>query len=248
MTDRIPRRSRRLALRRQNAPTAPTIEPVVVASKAASTEKNVAPMATKPLHQNKTPPSPPLPPLNVKQHIFVQHYLIDRNATQAAKRAGYSAKTARQQGARLLSHASIAAAISKKTEKTLAKIEISRERIQEELARMGLANMQDYMRVGPGGAPVTDFSDLTRDQAAALQEITVEEFTDGRSDKRQVRRVKFKLADKTNALMALGKDLGMFKETVQHDHRHTLVGVLLEEIDQAGRGAKLIDQMPQTKD
>src|SRR6266404_5870121 len=42
---------------------------------------------------------------------FVAEYLISLNATAAAKKAGYSARTARQQGARLLTNVSIAAAI-----------------------------------------------------------------------------------------------------------------------------------------
>ncbi len=50
---------------------------------------------------------------------------------------------------------------------------------------------------------------LTR--AAALQEVTVEDFTEGRGeDKRDVRRVKFKLYDKRAALVDLGRHLGMF--------------------------------------
>jgi hypothetical protein len=46
-----------------------------------------------------------------KQQRFVEEYLIDLNATQAATRAGYSAHTANEQGARLLANASIAAAV-----------------------------------------------------------------------------------------------------------------------------------------
>lgn len=49
--------------------------------------------------------------LTPKQDMFVREYLIDLNATQAAIRAGYSAKTANEQGARLLAHVSVKAAI-----------------------------------------------------------------------------------------------------------------------------------------
>jgi phage terminase small subunit len=90
-------------------------------------------------------------------------------------------------------------------------------RVLTELAKLAFANMADYLRVGPGGDPVLDFSKLTRDQAAALVEVTVEDFLDGRGeDARQVRKVKFKLADKRAALVDLGKHLGLFKERVEH--------------------------------
>ena len=46
-------------------------------------------------------------PLTAKQAAFVREYLIDLNATQAAIRAGYSAKTAQEQSSRLLSNAII---------------------------------------------------------------------------------------------------------------------------------------------
>jgi phage terminase small subunit len=76
--------------------------------------------------------------------------------------------------------------------------------------------MQDYMKAGPDGDPYLDFSGLTREQAAALVEVTVEDFKDGRGeDARDVRRVKFKLADKKAALVDIGKHLGMFKERVE---------------------------------
>ncbi len=104
-------------------------------------------------------------------------------------------------------------------ERAIAKLAITKEAVLGELAKIAFANMADYMKVGEDGQPSLNFKDLTRDQAAALTEITVEEFKDGRSDKREVRRVKFKLADKEKALVDLGKHLGLFIE------RHEVGGV-----------------------
>src|SRR6185437_4769390 len=103
------------------------------------------------------------------------------------------------------------------TGKAAERTGVTVERVLAELAKIGFSNMQDYMRVGPEGDPVLDFSALNRDQAAALVECTVEDFKDGRGeDAREVRRVKFKLADKRAALVDLGKHLGIFKERVEH--------------------------------
>ena len=50
--------------------------------------------------------------LTPKQQCFVAEYLVDLNATQAAIRAGYSERTANEQGARLLANVSVAAAVA----------------------------------------------------------------------------------------------------------------------------------------
>lgn len=152
--------------------------------------------------------------LNDKQAKFVAEYLIDLNATQAAIRAGYSPKTAEQQGSRLLSNAKVAEAVAAGQKRIAAKLEITAEMVAAELAKIGFANMADYITI-VGGEPVVDLSDMTRDQAAAIQEVTVEDFKDGRGeDARDVRRVKFKLSDKRAALVDLGKHLGMFREQI----------------------------------
>jgi len=92
------------------------------------------------------------------------------------------------------------------------------QEVLEELTRLARANMADYMKVGPDGDPVLDWSKLTRDQAAALIEVTVEDFLDGRGeDAREVRRVKFKLAAKIAALELLGKHHKLFVERHEHD-------------------------------
>jgi hypothetical protein len=86
-----------------------------------------------------------------------------------------------------------------------------------ELAKLGFANMADYMRANPNGDPYLDFSQLTRDQTAALQEVTVEYYVDGRGeDARNVKRVRFKLADKRAALVDLGRHLGIFRDRLEH--------------------------------
>lgn len=65
--------------------------------------------------------------LTPKQERFVAEYLIDLNATDAARRAGYSAKTAEQQGYRLLRNVQIAAAIAAAKKTTARKLAVSAE-------------------------------------------------------------------------------------------------------------------------
>ena len=76
------------------------------------------------------------PKLNPKQQRFVEQYLVDLNATQAAIRAGYSAKTANVQAARLLVHANISAAIAD-----------GRAKLSESTGRTVAAVMADIGRV-----------------------------------------------------------------------------------------------------
>lgn len=79
--------------------------------------------------------------LTPKQERFVSEYLIDLNATQAAIRAGYSEKTARQAGSENLSKPDIAEAIAAKADKAAEKLDLSAERVLrglfEEATRLG---------------------------------------------------------------------------------------------------------------
>ena len=87
--------------------------------------------------------------------------------------------------------------------------------IAGELYKLGFANMADYIRVTPDGDPYIDLSELTRDQAAAVAEITVDEYVVGRGENaRDVRKVKAKLADKRAALVDLAKLLGYYGEHI----------------------------------
>jgi phage terminase small subunit len=151
-----------------------------------------------------------MPKLTPKQQRFVDEYLIDGNATQAAIRAGYSAKTARAIGAENLTKPDIAALVKSAREtataKALEKFEVTKERVIGELARLGFSNMQDFASVDAKGTPFLDLSKLNRDQWAAVQQIKVDD--DG--------AVTLKLYDKRATLIDLGKAAGLFTEKVDH--------------------------------
>lgn len=154
--------------------------------------------------------------LTAPQLRFIEEYLIDGNATAAMRRSGYRGRDPKRAGHRFLQMPSVKAELAKRREVIADRYAVSADRIVRELATIAFANMQDYMEAGPDGDPHLSFADLTREQAGALAEMTVEDFVDGRGeDARDVRRVKFKLHDKLAALAHLGKHLGLFRDKVE---------------------------------
>lgn len=101
-------------------------------------------------------------------------------------------------------------------EKHAIKLDLSAEKVLSELARMGFANFCDYLRTTEEGDTSVDLSMLTREQAAAIQEVIVDEYMEGRGKKaRKVKRTRVKLADKNRSLELLGKYLKMFTYRVE---------------------------------
>ncbi len=74
--------------------------------------------------------------LTTKQRRFVEEYLVDASATQAAVRAGYSERTAHVQGPRLLGNVRVAVAISEAQAERSKRVEVTADRVVEELARI----------------------------------------------------------------------------------------------------------------
>lgn len=153
--------------------------------------------------------------------------MIDLNATNAAIRAGYSPKTAKQQGSRLLSKADIASAIQELQGKRLAKLEITADRVLSEISLLAFSRMDKYVRVDHAGMAQIDLSDLKDEDWAAVQEFTVDQTGGGAGDgeRKAVERVRFKLADKGLNLERLGRHLQLFKDKVD-----VTVNVQLSEI------------------
>lgn len=160
--------------------------------------------------------------LNEKQARFAQEYLIDLNATQAAIRAGYSAKTAGQQGFDLLKNPEIEAAVAKGIAERSKRVEISADRVLQELAKIAFVDIRKAVRWGrspvdeaskkasPNGlgmypVELVPSDEIDDDTAAAVSEVSLTETG-----------IKIKLHDKRGALVDLGKHLGLFVDKVDH--------------------------------
>ncbi len=138
-----------------------------------------------------------------KQRRFVEEYLVDLNATQAAKRAGYSAKSASDLGYRLLRNAAVAAAIAKAQYKRAARTQFSADKVVTELAKVAFGDPRRLLSWGPGGVVLRDSSELTEAEAALVSEVSETRTASGGTRK-------VKLHCKLAALNALGKHLGLF--------------------------------------
>ena len=83
--------------------------------------------------------------LTEKQQRFVDEYLIDLNATQAAIRAGYSVKTANEQGSQNLAKLSIQQAIAEQMAERSKRTGVNQDRVVLELARIAFVKMTDLV-------------------------------------------------------------------------------------------------------
>jgi phage terminase small subunit len=148
--------------------------------------------------------------IRYRQAMFAIEYLKDLNASAAARRAGYAEKWADKLGRQLLRKPHVVAVVQAEIEARLDVHRATADRIIAEVARVGFANLGDYMTVLEDGSAVVDLSGATPQQLAALSEITVDEYTEGRGDgARNVKRVRIKLADKLAALNTLAKYRGL---------------------------------------
>ena len=152
--------------------------------------------------------------LDPKRRRFVEQFRISLNATEAAVKAGYSMKTARQQGSRLLTFVDIQEALAEVQAEDAARCQIEADRIIGELATLAFINMDDYMRVGQDGEPFVDLSTTTRAQKAGLLAFKHKEYKEGRGeDARDVCEVEIRLIpSKFPALVKLGEHIGLFRK------------------------------------
>lgn len=142
--------------------------------------------------------------LTAKQTKFIQEYLVDLNATQAAIRAGYSAKTADVAGARLLRNVKVQSEISKKQEKLQKKTEISVERVIQEYMRIAFL---DPIKIWNEKGQIRSIHEMDEDTRRAIAGLEISSIGNTLETLKKI-----KLWDKPKALESLAKQLGMFIE------------------------------------
>lgn len=145
--------------------------------------------------------------LTKKQQLFVDEYLIDLNATQAAIRAGYSVNTANEQGAQNLAKLSIQEAIAKAMAERSKRTGINQDRVVLELAKIAFVKMTDV--VDPDTGEI--LPNASDDDLACIESVKFKQSDNqyGGSIEREV-----KLSPKMKALELLGKHLGMWNDKI----------------------------------
>lgn len=139
-----------------------------------------------------------------KQKLFVEEYLIDLNATQAAIRAGYSPDTAGSIGGENLKKPEISAAIAKAMAERSRRTGINQDRILQEIAKLALVNIDDVVDLETGEIKES----ATKEDLACIQSIKIKPTEFGTE-----REIKF--YDKKGSLEMAGKHLGMFKDKLE---------------------------------
>lgn len=153
--------------------------------------------------------------LTAKQKKFVEEYLIDLNATQAAIRAGYSPNTAQEQSSRLLSNVMVKNEIDKAIAERSRRTGINQDRVLRELAKIAFVNPGDVINFDEA----TVKGDAKEEDLAAIASVKIKNIPteDGEITEREI-----KLCDKLKALDLLGKHLGIYDKKDAEDKNLTI--------------------------
>lgn len=152
---------------------------------------------------------------------FCRAYVIDFNGAKAAETAGYSKHTARHQAQRLLTKDHVQARIAELTKKQVDKLEITAERVLQELAKLAFLDARTFFDEKGEPKRIVDLDDAT---AAALAGFEIS--GDGTK--------KFKLADKGINLERLGRHLKLFTDQIALSGLEGLAETIQEARKRAG--------------
>lgn len=163
--------------------------------------------------------------LTPKQEAFVREYLIDLNATQAAIRAGYSAKNADKIGSQLLGKTRVSEAVAAAMKEREKRTEITQDMVLRELAKIGFSDIRNVVQWGnteirvnvtggsDGDSPPEKTVEVYHGLCLKASDEIDENIAAAISEVSQGKEgLKVKLHDKRSALVDIGKHLGMFVE------------------------------------
>jgi phage terminase small subunit len=153
--------------------------------------------------------------LKPKQQRFVSEYLLDLNATQAAIRAGYSKKTARQMGQENLSKPVIAAAIAEATKAKTADLDLSADKVLTALGNLAFFDVRKLFNHDGSLKQIHELGDI---EAQAIAGFEFAEMFEGKGEERTSVGLlkKLRLADRGQNLERLGKYFKLFVDRVEH--------------------------------
>lgn len=175
--------------------------------------------------------------LTAKQAQFVREYLIDLNATQAAIRSGYSAKTAGAIGDENLRKPEIASAIQEAMDARSARTGITADRVLQEIAKVGFS---DIRKLFADDGTLRHITMLDDDTAAFVSSVKVVAQKGQKADEDNPHfeienTLEIKMWDKLSALDKLGKHLKLFTDKVEHSVTGDLAEILAQRRSQVAK-------------
>ena len=182
--------------------------------------------------------------LSPKQQRFIEEYLIDLNATQAAIRAGYRPKRAKEIGYENLTKPHIAAAIQAAMDERSKRTQITQDMVLKELALIGFADMAKFVRIDEGGMiQAIPLDQLEEGASRIIKKVREKRVIKSTAEGDQIMDAtyEFELCDKVKSLEDIGRHLKMFTDKTEVDVNQPL-NIIIKEFyrgnkkDAAGSG------------
>lgn len=143
--------------------------------------------------------------LTQKRRAFIDEYLLDFNATQAAKRAGYSERSAHAIGSRLLHVPAVKAALDKAIAARAERTHVTAARVIEQYRRIGFSDIRHFVMWDKNGVTLRPHTSLRDEDASAIAEVRPIGDTG---------QVHIRLHEKRPALDALARHVGLFNARI----------------------------------
>ncbi|MCW3676294.1 terminase small subunit [Burkholderia cenocepacia] len=152
--------------------------------------------------------------LTAKQQRFVDEYLIDLSASPAARRAGYSERTARVIANENLTKPDIQAAIAAAMKARSERTRLTADRVLQRMVEIDEMDVLDIMNDDMSLKPVSEWPKVWRQY---LSGFDLAELFEGNGDAREMVGIlkKIKWPDKLKNLEMLGRHFGMFNDKVR---------------------------------
>ena len=144
--------------------------------------------------------------LTPRQQRFVEEYLVDPNGHQAALRAGYAPRGARQTVTHLLKRPEVAQAIRRGMDARAERMRLDADRVLAELVRIAFADIGNLVDWGPDGVTLKPKQTVSADDRAAVAEVAAGAGRYGAGPR-------LRLHSKQRALDAIARHFGLYGKT-----------------------------------
>lgn len=149
--------------------------------------------------------------LTERQELFCKAYVATNSSSKAAEMAGFAMNKSKAHGSKLLNLPHVQSRIAELTQGTHRRLEITAERVLDEIAKIAFVDPTEIFTVNEKGhfTFTGDLRDLNPEERACIAEVTQNITKYGVN-------TKIKLHDKLSALEKLGKNLKLFTDVQEH--------------------------------